>query len=238
MAKTEGFGQKTAARSAAVFIKDAVSPCSCNNDVIMTGLQSYLIVAENLEQAPLSEELKTPSTDVFHLLKDQLGVDDARRIIEQSYKRPVSGSENSVVVFTSKLTIEAQNALLKVFEEPPSSTALYLIVPHESVLIGTLRSRFITMMVAESDKDNALATDFLHAGYKERLDMIAAKAKAKDSLWMENLVKVIGSLYQTKKDKTKTELQALALVESFVRIRGASRKQLLEELALSLKIEK
>lgn len=202
--------------------------------------QVKLIIASSLEEADLPVDLKKPGTDVRHVDKEQIGIADARSLIEQSSRTSLSSGVYSFIVTTKSITGEAQNALLKLLEEPPINTSIYLIIPHESLLMPTLRSRFV--MVEKSGKgesDGAVEAEvFLSSTLAERLHLIAEKAKQKDTIWLERMVMNLGKLVSISPRVSDAPVyRALALTESYIGIRGASRKMLLEELALSMPVK-
>jgi len=201
--------------------------------------QVHLVISSTLETANLPSDLMSPATDVRHVIKDQLGIADARDLVELSSRTSLSSETYSFVIVTKSITTEAQNALLKLLEEPPKNTSIYLVVPHESLLIPTLRSRFITAesVVAEIGQD-VDAQIFLTTPIADRLALIASKAKQKDTLWLETMVLNLGKVVTSSPEVPLLNVyKALGLAESYVRIRGASRKMLLEELALSLPVK-
>jgi DNA polymerase III gamma/tau subunit len=46
-----------------------------------------------------------------------------------------------IVESADKMTVEAQNAFLKIFEEPPAGVFFFLLCDNASVLLSTVRSR-------------------------------------------------------------------------------------------------
>ena len=80
---------------------------------------------------------------------------DAIRDIEQflSLKVPNSQLINRVVIVENAnlMTLEAQTALLKTLEEPPSGTVIILTAFNEQDLIATIRSRSIKLYVAKPE---------------------------------------------------------------------------------------
>lgn len=201
--------------------------------------QVHLIISDSLTGANLPGELMTQGADVRHVIKDQIGIADARLLIEQSSSTPLTSGAYTFIVFTQSITGEAQNALLKLLEEPPLNVAIYFIIPHESILISTLKSRFVTTTLSpEGTSDESSVQDFLSAPVASRLAMIADKAKNKDTKWLESMVTNLGRVLTLPPQAEKSLVyQSLALVESYIRIRGASKKMLLEELALSIPVK-
>lgn len=70
-----------------------------------------------------------------------LTVADARKIADMASGAPFSGQYKAVIISANRAYHEAQNALLKLFEEPPPNTYLFLIMPSLGGLLPTLRSR-------------------------------------------------------------------------------------------------
>ncbi|MEZ4200441.1 MAG: hypothetical protein R3B69_02515 [Candidatus Paceibacterota bacterium] len=190
----------------------------------------YLYIAPDLTSAPLPTPVQTAGLDVVHIATGQFTIDDARRLKVASHTKSVASTEHAFIIAARTLTTEAQNALLKLFEEPPAGSAFYVVVPHESVLIPTLRSRFTT--VERTVKEDT-PVEFLELTYQDRLALIAEKAKAKDQVWMDRVLTTVATKHASL---DAPALQSLALVERYLNNRGASRKMLLEELALALPV--
>ncbi len=83
--------------------------------------------------------------DVIVLRYGLLSVDDARTIRAFGNLSPAAGNVKVLIISTSRFFHEAQNALLKLFEEPPEGTYLVLVIPAEGMLLPTLRSRLMPL---------------------------------------------------------------------------------------------
>jgi DNA polymerase-3 subunit delta' len=69
-------------------------------------------------------------------------VDQIRDAIEKSAYRPFEGRHRVVIVDDAdRVLIEAQNALLKTLEEPPSASSFVLVTSRTDVLLPTVTSR-------------------------------------------------------------------------------------------------
>lgn len=196
-----------------------------------------LCISPSLDEAILPEWLMSAGVDVSHMVFDSLGIAEVRDLTKRANQKAMLDQVRGFVIFTNGMTVEAQNALLKLFEEPPENCVIFLVVPHESLLISTLRSRIFEVHKSVSDDKEDEGENFLQSNYAERLALIAEKSKQKDGRWFESMTT---SLVQACSHTSQNPdiLRALELVERYVRIRGASRKMLLEELALSLPISK
>jgi len=191
-----------------------------------------LIVSTSIEGAGLPKEFLTPSADVHHVLGESFGINEARELTEKSSRKAFIGSSQVFIILARSLTTEAQNALLKLFEDSPQNADFFLIIPHESILLSTLRSRFITLE-QQTVVGKTLAEEFISLNYADRMTLIAEKNKAKDQAWMDQLVSELGKMSRVLDHDSR---KSLLLAESYIRNRGSSRKVLLEDLALSLPI--
>lgn len=69
-------------------------------------------------------------------------VDQVREVVEQAAYRPFEARRRIVIVDDADaMAPQAQNALLKTLEEPPSSTQFILVAERPGVLLDTVRSR-------------------------------------------------------------------------------------------------
>lgn len=77
---------------------------------------------------------------------ESLTVKTIRNASADMYIKPYAANKR-VFIFPNaeKMTVQAQNALLKVFEEPPGYCVIILITQNDRMLIKTIRSRAITL---------------------------------------------------------------------------------------------
>ena len=72
-------------------------------------------------------------------------VDQVRRVIETIYFRPAEARERIYIFTDSAFMKEAANSLLKVLEEPPEFTTIFLLTENAGELLPTIRSRAMTV---------------------------------------------------------------------------------------------
>lgn len=90
--------------------------------------------------APLNEE-----DYVIFYPKDEKGkekefdIDLAREVIAQGYLASVR--KRFIILSAPKFRLEAQNALLKILEEPPKNVQFVMIVPSKNAILPTIISR-------------------------------------------------------------------------------------------------
>jgi DNA polymerase III delta prime subunit len=72
-----------------------------------------------------------------------IGIDNARRIKRFLSEKPVNADLRSVIIDEAEsLTAQAENALLKIAEEPPEKSLIIMVVQNPDSLLQTLVSRF------------------------------------------------------------------------------------------------
>ena len=164
-------------------------------------------------------------------------IDDSRDINSAHLNKPVKYDRKVFVIFANSVTRDAQNSLLKIFEEPQAETTFFLVLPSDTGLISTLKSRL--MIVKDggvSEKENK-ALEFLKAKVGKRLTMITSLLKdIKD----EKLNKSDAILFLKNIEKEMKERKNLLAVEdlekaiSYANDESPSMKVILEHLAVIL----
>jgi len=112
------------------------------------------------------------------------------------------------VIAASFITHEAQNALLKLFEEPPVDTAFVLVVPPAFQLLPTLQSRIGQETTVDDSSENQSWTLFLAASYTDRLQQIDSWQKSKDPQWLSQMVAGVHSV-----SSQEVELEAMQVLQ-------------------------
>lgn len=162
---------------------------------------------------------------------DTFGIEDSR-ILSDTALQTTTDTKKVFVLAAHTMTVEAQNALLKLFEEPTPDTHFFLIIPSVSILLPTLKSRMdIRVMESEAKKES-----FLKKPIKDRLayvtDLIGA---IKDGEGMKQ--EAIDFLTQLEYEESQGEKRAVVLEEilkskRYINQRGTSLKTVLEHIAL------
>ena len=83
----------------------------------------------------------------------QVSIEQVRRVRGHLGLRPVRGPRKiGIVDDAERMTVDAQNALLKTLEEPPGCTTLVLVATNAAVLLPTIRSRCQQIRFAPLDE--------------------------------------------------------------------------------------
>ena len=101
--------------------------------------------------------LNNPDLFWYHPQRDEYGIDLIREITQKLSLKPYQYTHKVVVIENAeKLTVEAQNALLKTLEEPEAHSLLLLIVNHKDNLLPTVVSRCEINFHVEKSQTNAV----------------------------------------------------------------------------------
>ena len=102
------------------------------------------ILAEILGKLILNGDLNREYVDIINYKpsKASFGVDDVREIIDEVNKKPFEGDKKVIIIHQgNKLTIQAQNALLKTIEEPPTEVYIIILCEGLELILDTIKSR-------------------------------------------------------------------------------------------------
>ncbi|HVV15401.1 MAG TPA: hypothetical protein VHD55_03320 [Candidatus Paceibacterota bacterium] len=174
---------------------------------------------------------------------EKFGIEEARELVRAASLSSVSGRA-LYIVGVSSITTDAQQALLKLFEEPQDGTIFLLLAPYGSIL-ATLRSRLLAYPGPEPEGSTASsnsAKTFLASPYAARSaeitkllkDEEAVKERVRDLL--DGLEAGLhAALVKSKgKKEIREGLEDIAKARSYANDRSPSMKMLLEHLAVSL----
>lgn len=168
---------------------------------------------------------------------DNLTIDDAREISQNSERKDFSGNKKVFIIQTDFISQEAQNSLLKVFEEPTEGTHFFIVSPQDS-LLPTLRSRMQVIHSVSEFKQNGESV--LKMNIKERLarvkeitDAISDEESTKqDAISLLNSIEK--DLYDSGVEKNHSFLKLCEETRASLYDRGAPVKMILENLLLSI----
>jgi hypothetical protein len=123
-------------------------------------MQSFIVVHSTKPKRDeyLEEFVTTHSVSPFDIRRiigeNSLGIEEIREMQKQLYLRPVKGEKKAIILEEAQtLTIEAQNALLKVLEEPPIHAIFFLSTSSTDTLIPTILSRCNLIILKEEKQE-------------------------------------------------------------------------------------
>jgi DNA polymerase III delta prime subunit len=186
--------------------------------------------------------------DFLDSVYETFAIDDARMLREIHGIRPVHISGKKIAIITMQgITSEAQNALLKLLEEPAEYAYFFLIIPSAHLLLPTVKSR-LTFIETENPVSSSTHKNSIHEGevflklsVPERLEVVKVlvddifkeKKTKQDALALLDAVE--RALYSKKNVIAHTSsLQRVDTAKKYMTDRAPSVKMLLEYMALSV----
>jgi len=165
-------------------------------------------------------------------------INDARNLITLATQTPAHHHQQYFVVQAESIAVEAQNALLKLLEEPPTVSSFVFVLP-QNTLLPTLRSRFmmVDVLVLKKDIEQAFV-EFVSQPVPTRLELISSLATEKNA---DAFATLRAGLMQYL-DKIRLTLNTAQVVRlnwalHKMQQRGSSQKMLWEEVAFTLPVE-
>lgn len=184
-------------------------------------------------------ELSKSVSKVEHLSYeyDKFLVKDAEHIFQTHLHKTGENELQIISIYFNSTNRETQNKILKMLEEPRPQTYFFLVLPKLHTLLPTILSRgqvFTYQNKVEIDQE---AEDFILGTYVYRLEYIKnfleevkdeQKTKQDALEFLEKIEKYI----HVKKDIKS--LKKIIQIKEYARDPGASLKQLLEYVAVTL----
>lgn len=188
--------------------------------------------------------------DFCHITIDNFKIDEAFDLRALSTSKSFGNNKKIFLVSVNNFSLDAQNVLLKMFEEPVPDTHFFLIVPDVNVLLKTLVSRFylispkpglgegikeVEKFIAMSLRDRLefvkeLLTDTEDEDEEGNEIVVLDSTRSKSINFLNTLESVLVS--RTVLD-TKL-FEHIFKVREFLRMPGSSTKSLMESIALIL----
>jgi hypothetical protein len=171
-------------------------------------MHSFLIVSKNKQTALdyVIGKCKKNQIDKFDInllaFEKAIGIEDIRNVQKKLFLKPIKSKTKAVILEGSNgFTIEAQNALLKILEEPPANTVIYITSQNKELLLPTILSRCKIIEIKDkslelSQQEVAQYTDVLISfpqntmGERLRLALDIAKNKDEVIPWLEKMIHV------------------------------------------------
>lgn len=173
---------------------------------------------------------------------ERFGIDEARSLIQLASLK--NYAEAIFFIGAASITSEAQQALLKLFEEPQRGTVFIVLVPH-GTLLPTLRSRMLPHpdLSSGAGKGSTEAKAFLAGSTAARSAAVTALLKDDEGV-RERAREFVNALETElharlpKNPALREGLEDVAKVRSYLGDRSPSLKMLLEHLAATLPQDK
>lgn len=175
--------------------------------------------------------------DCFLREFESFSVEDARAVSSFAYFKPV-GERKYIVISAQSMTVEAQNALLKIVEEGSGSSVFFFVLPGGVPVVPTLESRCITIKTIDNKQKTKDGEEFLKMSYKGRLEVAEKFAKDHDREGARQLVRSLlaaaGNPQANVPRISVEKLRDLLDADRYLQLSGSSPKIIIGHLALTL----
>ncbi len=199
---------------------------------------SYELLLKTLTSLEIST-LGNP--DMFIKSYENLLIDDVREIKDFESESAFNKNGRKIIILkTHTFSYPAQNALLKVFEEPRGGVVFFLIVKDATKLFPTLRSRLfaLTGEFAVDDEIRQQAREFLKMEKGERLSFIKKFTDMESKILLkEKTVKFLNFIekeFASASPEEKKKVEEVYLAKKYIGDQGSSPKILLEHIAVTI----
>jgi DNA polymerase III subunit delta' len=217
-------------------------------------MQSFLITGLNKSETSsytsnlLKENNVDPLDINLQIFEKAMGIEDVRDIQKAIILKPFKGKTKAVILeIYENITTEAQNALLKILEEPPANTIIIISASKKELLLPTIISRckIISIQGKEiklSETELSSLNDALNTlingkiGDKLKIAQDITKNKQDTAVWLEKMAVFVKNKLTEDENRLKylNFLKELQKAYKTIKSTNVSQRTALENLFLSL----
>lgn len=181
-------------------------------------MKSLLIISENKNDREtyamqFCEQQKISPQDIVTLDRDMsekkegkkqaqgIGIDIIKQMQEKLYLKPMKSKYKAIVIHNAQLlTAEAQNAMLKVLEEPPDQTFFLLTTESRETLLPTILSRCTIVQLGMQKSITEEEREYYQKTYNAMQNLSITKALK------------LAEAYSKNKEEITTKIEKLILL--------------------------
>lgn len=191
-------------------------------------LFSHIALVSDLEAFMASLENFAPKQSLKLFFKDDFLVEDAKAVIKEAYI--AESSQKTIALGAKSFNLYAQNALLKILEEPPENIIFIVATPSKSALLPTIRSRMPFKDYREQSAREPSGIDFHRFGLEEIYSFVQER-KFLDRQSLKTLIQTITQEALSQGVKLKEEdLELFAKLVRLAELNSRSHYILLTQL--------
>ena len=233
-------------------IKDHLDKNNLHHAYLIEGMRDEIVpeIIKFIEDIGI-ETIGNP--DFYNVSFDSFKVEDARNLKLKSSDKGFSVGKKIYIISVNNFLLDAQNTLLKMFEEPIEDTHFFVIVPDVDVLLKTLASRFYVIKTKSNLKSELKeAEKFIKMPLRDRIafikDLLVDEDEEDDLVvnintprsralkFLNALETVLVSKIVFDTNKKVDFFEHIFKVREFLRQPGSSQKSLMESVAIAIPI--
>lgn len=208
---------------------------------------AYLLEGRREEIIPALVQFNS-GAELIQINLDTFKIEDARNLKSYSSEKGYADQKKIFIISANNFLLEAQNSLLKMFEEPIPATHFFVVVPDTHSLLPTFISRFYLISDAQGGMEQKIeAEKFLHLPLKLRIDFLKdllEEPKEEDAEGNEIVIldstrskalkflNALESILAANLSLNPAVFEHIFKVRKFLRMPGSSTKSLMESVAL------
>lgn len=186
--------------------------------------------------------------DLVNISIDNFKIDEAFMIKAMSAERGITGGKKIFIISANQFSLDAEHALLKLFEEPIEDTHFFIITPDTDALLKTFVSRFF-LIKTENEKNDFEndVKEFISMPIRGRIDFlknfmadtddegIQDSTRSKSLKFLNTLERELHSKVFSKNTTSISNsdfFYQILKAREFLRQPGSSTKSLMESVAL------
>lgn len=179
--------------------------------------QTSEIDAMNQELTKLQSPPKAEDIIIINQELSTIKIEQVRQLgRELSYASYSSHTRYVVILAADLLTIPAQNSFLKLLEEPPANTAIWMITSYPELLLPTIRSRCTELFRIDRENANRLTViksaeinidELVNFSHRSLIDLAEAnKDRQQAQSYILNMIYATHQMMENFPDQKKYQL--------------------------------
>ena len=191
-----------------------------------TLFQSYLLLGKPEDTRRHTQKLADSagirlyqsSPDVFIIspqkgTNSHISIDQIRELKKHIWQKPFANKFKFLVIEEAdKLTLEAQNSLLKILEEPPAHAIIVLEAKNKASILPTVRSRVVEQQIIQKETDGNIQSSLLKEDDTTKL--LEEVADIEDPVtWLDRQVLALHNLLKKNAGATKPSISLTKITD-------------------------
>ncbi len=226
-------------------LKDHLNKKAFHHAYLIEGTEEEVLPEILTELRELEIEVKQ-NPNIYKISLDSFKMEDARNLKSSANLKGFSEGKKIFIISSNSFLLEAQNAMLKIFEEPTEDSHFFIITPSLSGLLPTFVSRFYTVKREDSGMSLKEAEEFIKSSPAKRIDLLKELLKEEDEeeaiesvrskalKFLNSLETVLHKKFSSDPSSDAGFFYQIFKVREYLRQPGSSAKSLMESVALSI----
>lgn len=160
-----------------------------------------ILLSDDISREIEYQSMNIPDEFLRIFEREEFKIEDSHEVIMEAYI--ASEKIKTIIVAAQSFNIFAQNALLKVIEEPPNNIKFILIAKNKTSLLATVRSRLPLQDKRKRKNPRVLEIDLKHLNIKDIYDFLKSFEEKANISREEIKEKIQALLFLIKEYKIK-----------------------------------